>query len=106
MLVGTSIHFTGTIVRLVIGSMFIVQINEKYLTVSDHFLIALVKIKFLFLFISKFTKNALFSVLALIASLTVTGIPSAGLVSIVIILNGIGINQNQISLIFSVDWFL
>lgn len=48
----------------------------------------------------------LFSFLSLIASLTVAGIPSGGLVTSVLILQGLNINHNQIGLIFTVDWFV
>jgi len=83
--VGTSIHFTGTPLRQLIGAIFIAQINNKELSVSDYFLTA---------------------VLTIISSLTVAGIPSGGLVTIVQILNGLNIDQNQVALIFTVDWFI
>ncbi len=42
----------------------------------------------------------------MVASLTVAGIPSGGLVTIVLILDALKINHSQIGLIFTVDWFM
>ena len=47
-----------------------------------------------------------FSFLTLVAALTVAGIPSGGIVTTILILDGLNINQNQIGLILTVDWFM
>jgi Na+/H+-dicarboxylate symporter len=46
------------------------------------------------------------SITATLASIGAAGIPSAGLITMVIVLSALNIPQGQISLIYAVDWFL
>lgn len=43
---------------------------------------------------------------ATLASIGAAGVPSAGLVTMVIVLSALNLPQSQISLIYAVDWFL
>lgn len=46
------------------------------------------------------------SVTATLASIGAASIPSAGLVTLVIVLTALGLPVNDISLIIAIDWFL
>jgi len=83
--IGTSVHYSGSPVYQVIGALFIAQINNKSLTIGQYFLT---------------------SFLTIISSTTVAGIPSGGLITSVLILNGLNIDQSQIGLIFTIDWLI
>ncbi len=43
---------------------------------------------------------------ATLASIGAAGVPSAGLVTMVIVLSALNLPQTEISLIYAVDWFL
>ncbi|XP_074594871.1 excitatory amino acid transporter 1-like [Brevipalpus obovatus] len=53
-----------------------------------------------------FSKLVITSITATAASIGAAGIPQAGLVTMVIVLNALGLPTSDISLIFMVDWFL
>ena len=89
----------------IIGSIFIAQLNDKDLSTSDYFLAAYICLIKEYLLKENIYLLSL-SFLTYIASLTVAGIPSGGLVTIVLIISGLNINQNQVGLIFTVDWFM
>lgn len=46
------------------------------------------------------------SVTATLASIGAAGVPSAGLVTMVIVLSALNLPHSYISLIYAVDWFL
>ena len=47
-----------------------------------------------------------FSITATIASIGAAGIPSAGLVTMILVLQAVGLPADDIALIVAVDWFL
>ena len=83
-------------------SIFYIKIGEKFI---KNLFYEIVEPSYL-IHIFDFSLLIFLSVLTIISSLTVAGIPSGGLVTIVQILNGLNIDQNQVALIFTVDWFM
>ena len=53
-----------------------------------------------------FGQQALVALTATLASVGAAGIPQAGLVTMVIVLNAVGLPLDGIALILAVDWFL
>jgi Na+/H+-dicarboxylate symporter len=68
-----------------IAAIFIAQMNNRDLTITDYV-------------VTSFT--------ATLASIGAAGVPSAGLVTMVIVLSALNLPQTEISLIYAVDWFL
>ncbi|CAF0914845.1 unnamed protein product [Brachionus calyciflorus] len=83
--VGATINMDGTALYEAIAAIFIAQINNLHLTFVDYM-------------VTSFT--------ATLASIGAAGVPSAGLVTMVIVLSALNLPQTQISLIYAVDWFL
>ncbi|XP_015795415.1 excitatory amino acid transporter 3-like [Tetranychus urticae] len=83
--IGSVINMDGTALYEAVAALFIAQLRNVDLT--------LIKI-------------IITSVTATAASIGAAGIPQAGLVTMVIVLNALGLPASDISLIYIVDWFL
>ncbi|XP_033118637.1 excitatory amino acid transporter 1-like [Anneissia japonica] len=83
--IGATVNMDGTALYEAVASIFIAQLNDIPLDVKDIITI---------------------SVTATLASIGAAAIPHAGLITMVIVLNAVGIPIDDISLIFIVDWFL
>lgn len=83
--VGATINLDGTALYEAVASIFIAQISEIDLTALDLILTSLT---------------------ATVATMGAAGIPSAGLVTLLVVLSALNIPASQISLIFAVDWIL
>ena len=68
-----------------VAVIFIAQLNNRQLSLAD-------------LLVTSLT--------ATLASIGAASVPSAGLVTMLIVLNALNLPTNQISLIYVVDWFL
>lgn len=68
-----------------IAAIFIAQLNNMTLSPVDYIVT---------------------SITATLASIGAAGVPSAGLVTMVIVLSALNLPQTEISLIYAVDWFL
>ncbi|XP_071951932.1 excitatory amino acid transporter 1-like [Antedon mediterranea] len=83
--IGATVNMDGTALYEAVGSIFIAQLNGIPLDFKDVITI---------------------SVTSTLASIGAAAIPHAGLVTMVIVLNAVGIPIDDISLIFIIDWFL
>ena len=83
--IGTTINMDGTALYEAVTAIFIAQLYRVPLTSMDIFLVVIT---------------------ATIASVGAAAIPSAGLITILIILNLLGLPYESIALVFSIDWFL
>ncbi|RNA40028.1 excitatory amino acid transporter 3 [Brachionus plicatilis] len=83
--VGATINLDGTALYEAVASIFIAQLNGINLSFVDL---------------------VVTSITATLASIGAAGIPSAGLVTMIIVLSALNIPADQISLIYAVDWFL
>lgn len=83
--VGATINMDGTALYEAVAPIFIAQINNRHLTFIEYIIISLT---------------------ATVASIGAASIPSAGLVTMVIVLQSVGLPVKDISLIFAVDFFL
>lgn len=83
--VGATINLDGTALYEAVASIFIAQLNDISLSFVDLIVC---------------------SITATLASIGAAGVPSAGLVTMIIVLTALNIPTDQISLIYSVDWFL
>ncbi|CAF0913995.1 unnamed protein product, partial [Brachionus calyciflorus] len=83
--VGATVNLDGTALYEAVASIFIAQLNGMKLTFADL---------------------VVTSITATLASIGAAGIPSAGLVTMIIVLSALNIPATQISLIYAVDWFL
>lgn len=83
--VGATINLDGTALYEAVAAIFIAQMNDMPLSFIDL---------------------VVTSVTATLASIGAAGIPSAGLVTIIIVLTALNIPTDQISLIYAVDWLL
>lgn len=83
--VGATINMNGTALYEAVAVIFIAQITGKTLSFIDI---------------------SLTSLTATLASIGAASVPSAGLVTMLIILNTLGLPSESISLIYTVDWFL
>ena len=75
----------GTALYEAIAAIFIAQLNDMDL---------------------KFVDLVVTSLTATVASIGAAGLPSAGLITMVIVLSALNLPTAQISLIYTVDWFL
>lgn len=83
--VGATINMDGTALYEAVAVIFIAQLNNRSLSFVD-------------LIVTSLT--------ATLASIGAASVPSAGLVTMLIVLNALNLPTNQISLIYVVDWFL
>ena len=83
--VGATVNLDGTALYEAVAAIFIAQMNDINLSFIDL---------------------VVASVTATLASIGAAGIPSAGLVTIIIVLTALNIPTDQISLIYAVDWLL
>jgi Na+/H+-dicarboxylate symporter len=83
--VGATVNLDGTALYEAVAAIFIAQMNNMKLSFADL---------------------VVTSITATLASIGAAGIPSAGLVTMIIVLSALNIPAGQISLIYAVDWFL
>ncbi|VDM38914.1 unnamed protein product [Toxocara canis] len=83
--IGAIVNMDGTALYEAVASIFIAQLNGIELTPSQI---------------------ATISLTSTLAAIGAASIPSAGLVTMLIVLSAVGLPSNDISLIFAVDWFL
>jgi len=83
--VGAMINMDGTALYEAVASIFIAQINGIDLSFSQIITV---------------------SITATLASIGAASIPSAGLVTMLIVLSAVGLPADDISIIIAVDWFL
>ena len=83
--IGTTINMDGTALYEAITAIFIAQLHNKELSFLDYILVVLT---------------------ATIASVGAAAIPSAGLITIMIVLNLLGLPYESIVIVFSIDWLL
>jgi len=82
---GATVNMDGTALYEAVAAMFIAQAAGIELTIVDQVIVVLT---------------------ATLASIGAAGIPQAGLVTMVIVLQAVGLPLEGISLILAVDWFL
>ena len=83
--IGTTINMDGTALYEAITAIFIAQLYRLNLTFLDYILVVLT---------------------ATVASVGAAAIPSAGLITIMIVLNLLGLPYESIVIVFSIDWLL
>ncbi|VDK22658.1 unnamed protein product [Taenia asiatica] len=83
--IGATVNMDGTALYEAVACIFIAQINEYALSVGQ-----LVTV----------------SITATLAAIGAAAVPSAGLVTMVMVLTSVGLPINDIALIFAVDWML
>ncbi|CAH8596618.1 unnamed protein product [Schistosoma intercalatum] len=83
--IGATINMDGTALYEAVASIFIAQINGKYLTIIEVFIVSLT---------------------ATLAAIGAASVPSAGLVTMMLVLTSVGLPTKDISLILAVDWLL
>ncbi|XP_065670235.1 excitatory amino acid transporter 2 isoform X2 [Hydra vulgaris] len=83
--IGTTINMDGTALYEAISAIFIAQSIGRTLTFGEY---------------------AAISFTSVLASIGAAAIPHAGLVTMLIVLDTVGLPSDMIALIFSVDWFL
>merc|ERR1711936_114172 len=83
--IGATINMDGTALYEAVAAIFIAQYNQFELGIVEYITI---------------------SITATLASIGAAGIPQAGLVTMVMVLNTIGLPSGDIALILSVDWLL
>ena len=79
------VNMDGTALYEAVAVIFIAQLNDR-------------KLEFIDLVITSFT--------ATLAAIGAASVPSAGLVTMLIVLGALNLPTHQISLIYTVDWFL
>ncbi|XP_072031935.1 excitatory amino acid transporter 3-like [Amphiura filiformis] len=83
--IGATINMDGTALYEAVAAIFIAQVNAIPLDAKDVITI---------------------SITATLASIGAAGVPQAGLVTMVIVLNAVGLPIDDITLIIVIDWFL
>ncbi|KAF5403764.1 Excitatory amino acid transporter [Paragonimus heterotremus] len=83
--IGATINMDGTALYEAVASIFIAQINAKNLSVIEVFIVSLT---------------------ATLAAIGAASVPSAGLVTMMLVLTSVGLPTKDISLILAVDWML
>ncbi|RNA37480.1 excitatory amino acid transporter 3 [Brachionus plicatilis] len=83
--VGATINMDGTALYEAVAVIFIAQLNDR-------------KLEFIDLVVTSLT--------ATLAAIGAASVPSAGLVTMLIVLGALNLPTHQISLIYTVDWFL
>lgn len=102
--VGSTINMDGTALYEAVAPIFIAQMNNRNLTFVDYIVIRYSFIPHFCCF--ELNSAIIYSLTATVASIGAASIPSAGLVTMVIVLQSVGLPVNDISLIFAVDFFL
>ena len=83
--IGATINMDGTALYEAVAAIFIAQMEDMHPSIGQIFAIAIT---------------------ATFASIGAAGIPQAGLVTMVMVLDTVGLPSNYVSIIFSVDWLL
>lgn len=83
--IGATINMDGTALYEAVASIFIAQINGKHLSIIEVFIV---------------------SITATLAAIGAASVPSAGLVTMMLVLTSVGLPTKDISLILAVDWLL
>ena len=83
--IGATINMDGTALYEAVAAIFIAQYNNFPLGAVEYITI---------------------SITATLASIGAAGIPQAGLVTMIMVLNTVGLPSGDIALILSVDWLL
>ncbi|VDD80579.1 unnamed protein product [Mesocestoides corti] len=83
--IGATVNMDGTALYEAVACIFIAQINELPLSAGQL---------------------ATISITATLAAIGAAAVPSAGLVTMVMVLTSVGLPVNDIALIFAVDWML
>ncbi|XP_057314298.1 excitatory amino acid transporter-like isoform X1 [Hydractinia symbiolongicarpus] len=83
--VGTTINMDGTALYEAVSAIFIAQAVGRSLSAGDYIVISFTSI---------------------LASVGAAAIPHAGLVTMLIVLDTVGLPSDMVAVIFSVDWFL
>lgn len=84
-LVGANFNNDGTALYQAMAALFVAQLTGHQLSVVDQFLVVLT---------------------AIAASVGAAGIPEAGIVTMTLIFNAVGLDTSYIPLLLTVDWFL
>lgn len=104
--IGSTINMDGTALYEAVAAIFIAQIRGIPLSFGNIVAIWFVDYSFInfnFFIINKFIS---FSITATAASIGAAGIPQAGLVTMVMVLDTVGLPAEDVSLIIAVDWLL
>ncbi|XP_022102913.1 excitatory amino acid transporter 3-like isoform X2 [Acanthaster planci] len=83
--IGATINMDGTALYEAVAAIFIAQVNNLEMDVATVITV---------------------SVTATLASIGAAGVPQAGLVTLVIVLNAVGLPAEDVTLIIVIDWFL
>ncbi|XP_071800156.1 excitatory amino acid transporter 3-like [Asterias amurensis] len=83
--IGATVNMDGTALYEAVAAIFIAQVNGFELDIATIITV---------------------SVTATLASVGAAGIPQAGLVTLVIVLNAVGLPADDVTLIIVIDWFL
>ncbi|KAL3094992.1 hypothetical protein niasHS_006343 [Heterodera schachtii] len=83
--VGATINMDGTALYEAVATIFIAQMNDVHLSFGQVITVSLT---------------------ATLASIGAASVPSAGLVTMLLVLTAVGLPVNDVSLIIAVDWFL
>ncbi|XP_072031936.1 excitatory amino acid transporter 1-like [Amphiura filiformis] len=85
--IGATINMDGTALYEAVGAIFIAQLNSATYSLTLSKVVAI-------------------SITATLASVGAAGVPQAGLVTMVIVLNAVGLPIDDIALILVIDWLL
>ncbi|XP_072014209.1 excitatory amino acid transporter 2-like [Amphiura filiformis] len=83
--VGSVINMDGTAIYEAIGAIFIAQLNRMPLNIAQIIII---------------------SITAILASIGAASIPSAGLVTMLMVLTAAGLPTEDVALLLTIDWFM
>ena len=83
--IGATINMDGTALYEAIAAIFIAQVREKTMSIGEV---------------------AAISITATAASIGAAGIPQAGLVTMVMVLDTVGLPAEDVTIILAVDWLL
>ncbi|KAG2378659.1 hypothetical protein C9374_008298 [Naegleria lovaniensis] len=82
---GSTVNMDGTALYEAVAAIFIAQSLQVSLGIGDMFVVAIT---------------------ATLASIGAAGIPEAGLVTLILVIESVGLPKEAVSLILAVDWFL
>lgn len=82
---GATVNMDGEALYEAVAAIFIAQLSGRHLTLAQVIIV---------------------SIISTLASIGAAGIPSAGVVTVIIILNAVGLPADNAALILVVDWFL